>query len=226
LMSDKADKRFGKIPIWVAALGLTGCELRVLLALAGHANDERLAWPSLNTIAKLAGTTVPKVSLAIKKLEARGGLLRKRQRRTEHGDYDSTLYELFPDGMAVLPQKVVPTARGGRTVLTPAAERGTALGGSLTDQCGTEKPPTARESSLDAYWPDENIAAWAAEKVPEVRNPRDPEIVAAFKDRHRSRGTHLVDFDAAFRDWLRLERKFQRQEEPSPKRHGLGGAPQ
>jgi predicted transcriptional regulator len=122
-MSDKADKRFAKIPMSVATMpGLAGCEFRVLIVLVSLANHERLAWPSLNTIAKLTGTTVSKVSLAITKLEA-AGLLRRHRRQSEYGDYDSTLYELFPDGMGVLPCGGVPTPREGRTVLPPAAVR-------------------------------------------------------------------------------------------------------
>jgi hypothetical protein len=173
ILSDKANtRRWAQIPIWVAAMGLSGCELRVLIVLASHRkrdDEKRIVFPSLKTIAELAVTTVSKVSLAIKKLEARGSLLRKHQRRTEHGDYDSTLYELFPDGlfpdgMVVLPQKVVPTAHGGSTVLTLAAVPGTPQEGSLRRE-------------------EESLTESLTEKE-RARGKRSPVIPAAADHRH------------------------------------------
>jgi hypothetical protein len=175
--SNKADKRFGKIPLWVAGLGLSGCEYGVLIVLANHANEKRLAWPSRNTIAKHVKTTVRKVSLALKKLEARATdagvrVLRRHQRRTEHGDYDSTLYELFPDGMGVGPYRALPRARGGTTVGPVEALPGRALQGPLTEKEGTdnltEESEAAREGERDVF--DKNEGDSFGRSAP-LRNP-------------------------------------------------------
>ena len=121
--------------------GLAGCDYRVLIVIASHANERGFAWPSLKTIASLARTTVPKVSPAIKKLEA-AGLLRKQNRVTARGDWNSNVYQ-------VLLQKGVPTAGCGSRVV-PSDGTGTAWGGNRTDQGTdqrTETPlPRAREA--------------------------------------------------------------------------------
>jgi hypothetical protein len=64
-----------------------------------------------STIAEIVRSTVSTVSKALKKLEALG-LLRRYQRHAERGDYDSTLYELFPGW--VLSKRTVPYCPNGQ----------------------------------------------------------------------------------------------------------------
>src|ERR1700730_5984626 len=115
-MDDEAAReRFGMIPLRAASeAGLAGCDYRVLSVIASLANERGFAWPSLKTIASLARTTVPKVSPAIKKLEA-AGLLRKQNRVTARGDWNSNVYQ-------VLLQKGVPTAGCGSRVALPVLD--------------------------------------------------------------------------------------------------------
>jgi hypothetical protein len=55
---NEAGARYARIPLRAATEpGLTLTDLRVLIVIARHANKERLAWPSLTTIATLARTT-------------------------------------------------------------------------------------------------------------------------------------------------------------------------
>jgi hypothetical protein len=58
-MDDEAAReRFGMIPLRAAReAGLAGCDYRVLIVIASHANERGFAWPSLKTIASLARTT-------------------------------------------------------------------------------------------------------------------------------------------------------------------------
>ena len=209
-MDDEAAReRFGMIPLRAAReAGLAGCDYRVLIVIASHANERGFAWPSLKTIASLARTTVPKVSPAIKKLEA-AGLLRKQNRVTARGDWNSNVYQ-------VLLQKGVPTAGCGSRVV-PSDGTGTAWGGNRTDQGTdqrTETPPPAREgSALDAYRPGSEFATWAAvytefEKHPEF-DPFDPEILEDFRDYYRSEGKTSADLEAAFRRWVRKELRLR-----------------
>src|ERR1700730_14952368 len=82
---NEAGARFARIPLRaVTEPGLTLTDLRVLIVIAWHANIERLAWPSLTTIATLARTTEHKVTVSTKKLETKR-LLRKHRRRAKHG---------------------------------------------------------------------------------------------------------------------------------------------
>jgi len=82
---NEAGARFARIPLRaVTEPGLTLTDLRVLIVIAWHANKERLAWPSLTTIATLARTTEHKVTVSTKKLETKR-LLRKHRRRAKHG---------------------------------------------------------------------------------------------------------------------------------------------
>ena len=54
----EAGARYARISLRAATEpGLTLTDLRVLIVFAWHANKERLAWPSLTTIAALARTT-------------------------------------------------------------------------------------------------------------------------------------------------------------------------
>jgi hypothetical protein len=61
--------------------------------------------------------------------------------------------------------------------------------------------------SLDEFQPDAAMASWAAEHVAGV-NPLDPEIIAAFKDHHRSKGQVPANLPAAYRQWVRKEPEF------------------
>jgi hypothetical protein len=82
---NEAGARYARIQLRaVTEPGLTLTDLRVLIVIAWHANKERLAWPSLTTIATLARTTEHKVTVSTKKLETKR-LLRKHRRRAKHG---------------------------------------------------------------------------------------------------------------------------------------------
>src|ERR1700730_4823861 len=82
---NEAGARFARIPLRaVTEPGLTLTDLRVLIVIAWHANKERLAWPSLTTIATLARTTEHKVTVSTKKLETKR-LLRQHRPGAKHG---------------------------------------------------------------------------------------------------------------------------------------------
>jgi hypothetical protein len=81
----------------------------------------------------------------------------------------------------------------------------------FSDMAASENPTTS--DALGVFEPDAQLVAWAAAEVPGV-NPLDPGILGAFRDHHRGRGTKLANIPAAYRNWLRKERKFASAAQP------------
>jgi hypothetical protein len=122
-------ERWGRVVLRAASTpGLGRREYQVLIAIAGHADKNGHAYPSMTRIASRAGLDRSKVPSAIAKLEA-AGLVRKRPHTSEHGDPNSNLYELV-----VMPEEAPGVPRGGNTVLPQEEAPGLARGGNLTDQ--------------------------------------------------------------------------------------------
>jgi len=72
--------------------------------------------------------------------------------------------------------------------------------------------PTGKASRMTADWqPDENLLAWAEEKVPDVdeRTERDK-----FRDYWIARGETRRDWTAGYRNWLRKEAEFSKAKAP------------
>jgi helix-turn-helix protein len=134
-------ERFARIPARVAALRhFTARDLRVLIAIAAHADPDGRAFPSLARIAALAAVDRTKVPPSIKKLTA-AGLLTCKRRRDEAGDAASTVYQIIFEESGVFPTVGTPVPNagttgvpdGGNTVLPLVGTRGVPNGGTLTD---------------------------------------------------------------------------------------------
>jgi hypothetical protein len=90
-------ERFAKIPLRAARMSeLAASDYRVLIVIAAHANRGE-AFPSLATIAELAGIDRRNAPARIKKLE-HAGLIRRERRIDDQGDYGSTLYQIVLQG--------------------------------------------------------------------------------------------------------------------------------
>jgi hypothetical protein len=62
--------RFARVAPCVAAMNdLSGCDLRVYIAIAAHANSDGLAWPGMTTIAATTGIRRQDVPRTICRLE-------------------------------------------------------------------------------------------------------------------------------------------------------------
>ena len=59
------------------------------------------------------------------------------------------------------------------------------------------------------------MGAWAAANVPELDDPLNANIIAAFKDHYRNGKDISADPDAAFRQWLRHEPEHARRRNQS-----------
>jgi Helix-turn-helix domain len=83
---------FARIPHRVAAMSnLSGCDLRVFIAIAVHADIDGLAWPSMATIAAMTDIGRGDIPRSIRRLE-RAGLIRREGR---HGDAGANVYRIL-----------------------------------------------------------------------------------------------------------------------------------
>ena len=70
-------------------------------------------------------------------------------------------------------------------------------------------PAKQRRQLPEDFSLSENLTAFAAKLG--LNSNRVNEVFAQFTDYHRSRGTRMLDWTAAWRTWVRNERKFQKQ---------------
>jgi hypothetical protein len=149
---NEAGARFARIPLRaVTEPGLTLTDLRVLIVIAWHANKERLAWPSLTTIATLARTTEHKVTVSTKKLETKR-LLRKHRRRAKHGW--ANVYEILLDDPEPPPKS--DSAKSDSAKSDSAKSDSASLDGepppnsdSRTEDSEQKESPTSRASARE-----------------------------------------------------------------------------
>jgi len=192
--------RFARIPSRVAGIRDLGArDLRILIAIAAHADVKGRAFPSLARIAALTGLGLDrsKVPPCIRKLVA-AGLLRTSHRRDEFGDAASTVYEILFDDAGVLPLVGTSAAAGGNTVLPLVGTRGVAVAGTLTDH-SFNRPPNRHSATLAAACCRRGVrqmvcGVLALISFPALsRKSREAcarEIRGGAETRHRSRGNY------------------------------------
>jgi hypothetical protein len=91
---------FAKVPARVASCNLGGRALRVLIAIASHADREGRAYPSLGRIAALTGIDRRNLPALIAELNA-AGLVRKDARKGDRGVWSTTVYRIASDAEGV-----------------------------------------------------------------------------------------------------------------------------
>jgi hypothetical protein len=183
----EAGARYARISLRAATEpGLTLTDLRVLIVIAWDANKERLAWPSLTTIATLARTTEHKVTVSTKELETKR-LLRKHRRRAKHGW--ANVYEILLGDPEPPPKSDSAKSDSANLDGEPLPNSD-----SRTEDSEQKVSPTTRVSAregdsfsndLDGYQPTAETVAWASEKY--ALDASDQERINAFRDRGRRR---------------------------------------
>lgn len=186
----------------------------VLISLADQANDDGVCWPSVARIAVRTCLSERAVQGAIRWLvEAKILSINDRYGR-------SNLYEITPAAYAP-PQML----RGAANAPTPAdaaptpaapapapadAAPITIINHQLTKKepsvigATAKKPKSARATILpNDFMPDDT-----AEKLASDFGLSLDEQQAAFSDHHSAKGTTFIDWQAAFRTWLRNASKF------------------
>jgi len=99
---------------------LAAAQFAVLSAIAGHANDDGIAFPSMRTIAVRAHCTDRNASRTIKQLEEAGYLKRVRQVRA-NGSSSSNLYQISQVLLDCVDECRCPIAVRARKDSTPEA---------------------------------------------------------------------------------------------------------
>jgi hypothetical protein len=119
------------VMIWLSVLdaGLTPHALAAYCAIARHADNEGLAWPSMKTIAFLAKISKSKAKEAVKELTEKG-LLTSVERRRPDGSPDSSLYRLANPARGGS-RGDLPRSRGDRGVGHTVTEGGSRGGPEL-----------------------------------------------------------------------------------------------
>ena len=116
---------------WAFEQPINATEKVVLLALADHANEDGLCWPSISLLVKRAHVGERTVQRAIQSLEDAGFIARERRVR-ENGSDTSNLYRLIFDkvshgvsgGVKLAPHEGGVTQTGGEGVTQTGGEGG------------------------------------------------------------------------------------------------------
>jgi hypothetical protein len=96
--------QFARIPAQAASIpSLGACDLRVLIAIALHADGQGRAYPSLARIASRACMARQNVSRSIARLE-KVGLLRHERRKGETGVWAHSFYEIIFEDAGASPE--------------------------------------------------------------------------------------------------------------------------
>jgi hypothetical protein len=87
--------RFARVTVRAAAMNsLSGCDLRVYIAIAAHANSDGLAWPGMSMLAAMTSILRGDIPRSIRRLE-QASLIR---REGLHGDTRANVYRVILDG--------------------------------------------------------------------------------------------------------------------------------
>jgi len=144
--------RFARVPVQAAGARLLGARaLRVLIAIAAHADRDGRAYPSLACIAEITGVARSKLPAEIRALAA-AGLLRCERRQDQAGDSAPNLYTVMFEAPEVSPQAGTPVPATGDTVSPQAGAPGVPSHGDQTERLLTNHlTDTARHAARQSF---------------------------------------------------------------------------
>jgi len=162
----------------------------VLIGIANHANPQGEAWPSKQRLALYTGYSERQVQRAIQELEALD-LIVVRERNGLTNVFVIT-------SMMVGGDMVSPGGRqgvsGGETVCLP----------NHKEPSQTKLSNAQRATRLPPDWqPNDSLLAWAKDNHPLIEVDHE---AAQFRDYWLASGGTKLDWDAAFRTWIRRAR--------------------
>jgi hypothetical protein len=178
-------------------LDLPPGEKLVLLALADQANDEgRQCWPAVSTIARKSGQGERTVRRALSDLESKGHLTR------QHRDGSSTQYHVHPCQIGT-PANPAPLPK---TTKTPAK---LAPKPSIPTKVQKATPSVSRDNLIAPdFWPSVKPGSITA-KAMNAWPPGELEAqVEHFIDHHTAKGTLSKCWQASWRTWVKLGKRF------------------
>lgn len=204
------------------SLKMTAAQKSVLISLADNSNDQGVCWPSISTICERTCLSERSVQQAIKWLESAGILSRKERSGR------STYYAVTPAAYAPPqdmhprttctppPQEVHPTPapRAPITVIEPSKEPSKPI---KRNRSGSSRLPDDfvltdhRKNLAEEYWASKSRNDLSAE-----------DQFARFVAHHRSKGSRMADWDAAWVTWYCNAVTFNKQPALSVVRHRQG----
>jgi hypothetical protein len=178
----------------------------VLMVLADYASEDGQSWPSINTIAEVSELSSRSVIRKLERLEELK-LIARSHRQRANGSNASNIYQL---GMPA--EDVRQTERGSDRVslgvvtdVHPPSDRVSLPEQSLEPK-NSPSPARARETTIQEDWkPRQADLDWAAETFPKLEITHETD---SFRDYWIANGGRKVNWDAAFRNWLRKSSSF------------------
>jgi hypothetical protein len=207
-----ADLKFSIIPEWLLDSGCSDKALRLYAVLARYAdNDNLTAYPGRGTLAKRMGCHRATVDRAVEELIGLGAVTKRV--RVKDGKYQSSLYTI---------RRVAPSNTDAATPVAPMQPPPVApVQRPPSHPCDIELEPKnvepirtrtatgTRKTAVPQSWqPNPNTIQQLKDKYPKIQVT---EQVDTFLDYHRSKGSKFVDWDAAFRNWVRNADGYRQQ---------------
>ena len=221
-MSDAitSDVKFSIIPEWLLDSGCSDKALRLYAVLARYAdNDDLTAYPGRSTLAKRMRCHRATVDRAVEELQELGAITKRK--RVKDGKYQSSIYTI---------RRASPSRTGAPTPVAPMQPPPVApVQPPPSHPCDIELEPmnvepvrtrterTSNKTAVPQSWqPETEIIRELQDKFPKIQVT---DQVDTFLDYHRAKGSKFVDWNAAFRNWIRRAEKY-RQENTGEKQGG------
>lgn len=187
--------------------GLSKTEKLVLLAITDHADTNGLnSWPSYNTISDIACCSRSTAQEAVKSLESKG--LLKKKRRAKEGKSISNLYSITLNGYTG--DRVARQSGGGIPTVgnehTHEHIQNKYIGAEEVDEEMNKRKTKPTTPIAEDWYPDEKLMAWASERL---RGPVPVELIESFVDHYLANGEYRADWNASFRTWVRNDLRWK-----------------
>lgn len=186
----------------------------VLLILADYYNDEeREAWPSLHTLARVTLLSEASVKRKLDYLESKQ-LITRRQVKTSKEGWTNTHYALPPLAHSEPRGLAHSEPRDGSHRAKPLAQAEPLTLSTTSTSSSRSGAGVLDATSLPPDWtPDPDDIAWAGRRHPNVELAHETD---RFRDYFLSSGHRRASWPACFREWIR------RADRPRPVREGPG----
>lgn len=199
-MSKLYTEPFAMVPEWLLDTRVSDRAIRLFAVLNRHANEKGRAFPGRRTLAEKLRCSLDSVDRATQELLDAAALVKSPRFRTT-GDRGQTAndYHLWP------------LRRGGRTDAAGLASPVRPQERESVERESVVEPFVATLPRRRTRFPDDfSIAAEMVEWL-QARHPSLDlvEQTALFSDHHRAKGTTMLDWRLAWKNWMRNAARFQ-----------------
>lgn len=184
-----------------------GRQRLVLLAIADMQGDIG-AWPSIATLARMVNASERSVKRDIKMLQESGELVVQSQAAPVDSQYRPNRYFVNLSGVTDGASGVTDSTSG----VTAQVSRGDSSGQSGVTVAGTQTLNRTLKNPNrllpDDFWPSEKSWATMEEHFPHLDLKLETH---AFRDYWTSKAKMMKDWDAAWRNWIRMAHKISQK---------------